>query len=310
MVMKRLKGAKVSHLKIIQAGQEIRTAPEPNPADLAFMARQLVQATLPHSDPGDVPAWTRTNGKMGLTVRPGWDRKRNRSIGYPYGVIPRLLLFWITTEALRTKSRRLELGDSLAGFMRELGLDPQRGGPRSDAYRLRDQMDRLFQASISFDRTDTTEWLNMPVAAGAALWWDPRDPEQTSMFGSWLLLNQDFFDAITAAPVPVDMRALEALKRSPLALDLYAFVSYRAYVATQTGKAQFITWEQLMEQLGTDYAHVQHFRAKTKAALKKIKVVYPGLKLGPKQGGIEILPGASAVPPKASRRKAIPPVEQ
>jgi hypothetical protein len=106
------------------------------------------------------------------------------------------------------------------------------------------------------------------------------------------------------------MRALRALKRSPLALDLYAWVSYRAFVATQSGRTQFVTWEQLMGQLGTDYVHVQHFRAKAKAALRKIQAVYPGLLLGGKQGGIEILPGASAVPPKRSQRKALPAVDQ
>jgi hypothetical protein len=100
------------------------------------------------------------------------------------------------------------------------------------------------------------------------------------------------------------MRALKALKRSPLALDLYAFVSYRAFVATQSGRAQFVTWDQLREQLGTDYNRIDNFRAKAKAALRKIKAVYPGLILGDKQGGIEIRPGASAVPPKRSRRNA------
>ena len=42
--------------------------------------------------------------------------------------------------------------------------------------------------------------------------------------------------------------------------------------------------------MGGEYAHIQHFRAKVKAALRKIKIVYPGLKFGKKQGGIEILP--------------------
>jgi hypothetical protein len=35
-----------------------------------------------------------------------------KPIGYPFGSIPRLLLFWITTEAVQTKVRRLELGKS------------------------------------------------------------------------------------------------------------------------------------------------------------------------------------------------------
>jgi hypothetical protein len=305
-------------MRIIQAGSEIRTSPEPDPADIAFMARQLVQATLPHTAPkGNPPEWMRRNGNLTLAIRPGYktDRATGKRVclGYPYGTVPRLLLFWITTEALRTGSRRLELGPSLNAFMRDLGLSPSTGGgPRSDARRLRDQMERLFRATISFEilNGQSQRWLDMQVAPEGELWWDFCDPEQQGLFNSWIELHERFFQAITNAPVPVDMRALQALKRSPLALDLYAFVCYRAYVATQTGKAQFITWEQLMEQLGTDYGVVGDFRRKAKAALRKIKTVFPGLKLGSKQGGIEILPGASAVPPKRSWRKALPPVDQ
>jgi hypothetical protein len=310
MQFKKLKAPKLSHMKIIQAGQEIRTFPEPDPADIAFMARQLIQATLPHSDPGNVEAWERTNGNLSLVIRPGWNRKKRISIGYPYGVIPRLLLFWITTEALRTGNPRLELGASLNAFMRDLGLDPATGGgPRSDARRLRNQMERLFRATISFEleNDQSQRWLDMQVAPEGELWWDFHDPDQQGLFSSWIELNPKFFQAITSAPVPVDMRALKSLKRSPLALDLYAFVSYRAYIATQTGKTQFITWEQLMRQFGTDYGRVDNFRAKTKAALRKIKTVYPGLKLGPKHGGIQILPGASSVPPKPAKRELPPP---
>ena len=36
----------------------------PDPQELAFLARELVQCTLPHSNPGQVPFWARTNGNM------------------------------------------------------------------------------------------------------------------------------------------------------------------------------------------------------------------------------------------------------
>jgi hypothetical protein len=48
-----------------------------------------------------VPAWSRTNGNYALTIQPGWDTWEKQSFGYPYGTIPRLLIFWLTTEALR-----------------------------------------------------------------------------------------------------------------------------------------------------------------------------------------------------------------
>ena len=42
---------------------------------------------------------------------------RSRGAGLPYLVYPRLILVWMTTEALRTGERRLELGRSLSSFM-------------------------------------------------------------------------------------------------------------------------------------------------------------------------------------------------
>ena len=267
------------------------------PKDAAFIARELVQASLPHSNPGNVPLWKRTNGSVTLAIQPGMNIRTGKSYGYPYGSIPRLVLAWMTTEALRTKSRRLELGNSLSGFMTELGLSSYTGrGKRGDAKRLRDQMEKFFSCRITFHRSEKHDERereisrDMLVAEDKDLWWNPKKPEQGALWGSWIELGQKFYDAITAAPVPVDMRALKALKRSPLALDLYSWLTYEAFRAHKSGKARFETWEQLHAHMGGEYAHMQHFRAKAKAALTKIKVVYPGLKLGGKQGGIEILP--------------------
>jgi hypothetical protein len=71
------------------------------------------------------------------------------------------------------------------------------------------------------------------------------------------------------------MRALRALKRSPLALDLYALISYRAFVIVQKNlPPQFISWEQLSRQLGTDYANLKDFKKEANAALRKNAAVY------------------------------------
>ena len=136
------------------------------------MAKHLVQVILPHRDPGDVPFWSRTNGDLTLVIaRTQIDQEKNQLIGYPYGAIPRLLLYWITREAVRSKDRHFELGGSLPEFMREVGLNPSKGtGKRSDAHRLREQMTRLFASSISFQYGKTSGsragncWL-MPVSS-------------------------------------------------------------------------------------------------------------------------------------------------
>ena len=266
--------------------------------DAAYLPRELVQVTLPHKNPGDVQQWKRTNGNLTVGIQPGQNFTTGESYGYPYGSIPRLLLFWLTTEAVQKKSRRIELGHSLSGFMAALGLSAYTGrGKRGDAKRLRNQMDRLFNASISFVSTGErpgdelrTSWLNMHVAPKGELWWSRKDPDQTALWRSWIELGEDFYSAITAFPVPADLRALRALKRSPLALDLYAWLSYEAYRAHNSGKSRFENWTQLHDHLGAEYSHVSDFRRYAKHALAAIKLVYPGLKLGDRQGGIEVLP--------------------
>ena len=290
-------------MKLISIAGDIRL--DPDKTEAAFMARQLVQATLPHKNPGDVPAWSRKNGNLTLGIQPGWDHKKNKSIGYPYGTLPRLLLFWITTEAIRTKNPRIELGNSLSQFMETLGLNSRGGGKRSDVKRLQNQMTRLFQSSISFNQYSEGKmaWINMHVAPKGMLWWDEKKPEQATLFENWIQLGEDFFKAITSAPVPADMRILKALKRSPLALDLYVWATYTAYQTQKTGQSRSLSWVLLHEQFGAEYRDVKEFARKAWHALSKVQAVYPELNIERVRGGINVLPSKPSITIKQKRIK-------
>jgi Plasmid encoded RepA protein len=170
---------------------------------------------------------------------------------------------------------------------------------------INSQMRRLFRARISFDRDMEDDdrignrWLDMQVAPQGELWWDHKKPLQDDLWESWIELGEDFYKAIVAAPVPVDMRALKALKRSPLALDLYAWATHKTISVLRKGKQQFVPWALLAEQFGCDYSDHLNFKKKAKAALKKIQLVYPGLKLAEATGGVIVLPSSRpAVPYK------------
>jgi hypothetical protein len=280
--------------KLIVAAAEVRN----DPPSRAFLANQLVQCTLPHSDPGDVELWTRTNGNLTLGIRSGRDIESGELIGIPYGVIPRLVLFWINTEAVRGKTRRLELGSNLSRFMEALGLDASRGGVRSDATRLREQLRRLFRATISFqlkaDRNGMRPWMDMRVALGGNdsgfHWWDTTNPRQSTLWTESVILSEEFYSAITDSPVPVNVRALKALRNSALLLDLYAWATHRAFVVHKRGEPQFFQWGDLMRQLGSEYADVRDFRKKALTALNRICQVYPGLRFEVDRGGLVVLP--------------------
>ena len=114
---------------------QLVSASEADP-DLGFMARTMALCSLPRTNPGNQLHYKRVNGPYKLVMIAGSDKK------LPYGNLPRLLLAWISTEAVRTQSRVLILGDSLSEFMRELGIDSTSGRGH---IRLRNQMRRLFQ---------------------------------------------------------------------------------------------------------------------------------------------------------------------
>jgi Plasmid encoded RepA protein len=307
----KLTGPSSAQLQLIEAAVAIRD--QPDAAERAFMARQLVLCTLPHSDPGDIETWTRRAGNSALGIQPAFDFVAGRKIGFPYGTIPRLILFWITTEVQHTKNRvdlttlekrTLHLGRSLADFMREVGLSPDTGGgKRGDAKRLHNQMDRLFGSRITFQQTTEDDsgqrkaWLNMEVAPRGELWWDAKRPDQAALWQSWIQLGEEFYNALVAFPVPVDMRALKALRRSPLALDLYAWVCYRAFLLVKNNQPpQFMPWATLINQLGADYGTANDFQKKASAALRKIAALYPGLTIGKAKGGFTIHATRLAVP--------------
>ena len=62
--------------KIEAAGAEI--AARPDETEAAFLARELVQCTLPHRNPGDVSLWVRRNGDFALGLQPGSDLKNGQ----------------------------------------------------------------------------------------------------------------------------------------------------------------------------------------------------------------------------------------
>lgn len=286
--------------RILDAADQMRQESAQDADAIAFMARAMVLCTLPHRDPGDVPAWGRRNGHYSLTIQPGFyidDDNKPASWGLPYGSVPRLLMFWVTTEAVRTKSPRLELGSSLAGFMRELGLDPSTGGgPRSDAARLKAQTIRLFNSRILL--SDTSEQKRgsssaLQIADGLDLWWDPRSPQQDKLFPSTVTLSPKFFEEVTSRPVPVDTRALAVLKQSPLALDLYAWLTYRV---SYLEKPVLVTWPQLAAQCGSEFERLRDFRANVRQMIKRILAVYPDLRVSDEAGGIRLLPSPTHIP--------------
>jgi hypothetical protein len=254
---------------------------------LGYMAHALVQATLPHSKQHG-PEFTRRNGAFTLSLL------APSHIGLPYGSIPRLLVSWVTTEAVRTKDRELVLGDNLSQFMRELGM-VSTGGRWGTVTRLKDQIRRLFASSVtcSYDGGGSLGIENLRMVDSARLWWDPQIPGQATLWESTLTLSEQFFEEVTRRPVPIDMRALKVLRQSPMALDIYCWLTYRLSYLT---RPTVLPWAALQAQFGADYTELRYFRRKFLEHLKAVSVVYPAAKIDALDHGLELRPSPPHIP--------------
>ena len=209
----------------------------------------------------------------------------------PYGNLPRLLLAWVCTEAVRTQSRELVLGRSLYEFMHKLGLTDRSSGANGERTRLRNQMRRLFSCSVSLVYADAQHEVRVHsfVADRAEFWWDVKRPAAPVLWNSTIQLGEQFFNEIIAHPIPLDLNILKSLKRSPLGLDLYLWLTLPDVVGLK--RPLRLTWPQLYRQFGPDPSRagetrtVDYFRTKCLRELKKIKTALAGPWLWDCQGG-------------------------
>ena len=271
--------------------------------DLGFMARMMALCSLPRTNPGDRLQHKRVNGPFKLIMIAGGDNR------LPYGNLPRLLLAWVCTEAVRTQNRELVLGRSLAEFMRMLGIYHNSGGRGGVQTRLRNQMRRLFNASVQLIYEDGRREASASsfVADRTEFWWNERKPDERVLWESKIELGEAFFNEIIRHPVPLDMNTLTALKRSTLGLDLYLWLTYRTFALTRPVR---ITWRQVYRQFGVDPAKannrvtVRNFQRKVSRELKKIKIAWPDLSYATAPGVLILLPSTPAIAPSDHPRLA------
>ena len=262
--------------------------------DRGFMARMMALCSLPRTNPGNRTRYVRRNGPYTLVMNAGGLSK------LPFGNFPRLLLAWVCTEAVRTQSRVLILGPSLAKFMKTLGVYSCGGREQT---RLRNQMKRLFNAHVSliYKEENVEQFVSSTIADRGEFWWNERKPDQSSLWDSKIELSEKFFNEIIRHPVPLDLNALTALKRCSLGLDLYLWLTYRTFSLKRPLR---LTWRQLYCQFAAhpDNTHnkktIQNFRVQALRELKKIKLAWPELNYTTAPGLLILHPSTPAIAPR------------
>lgn len=288
---------KPSQIKLIEEATAAEFQSAKDAGEIGYMARMLVQVTMPHSKPA-TDRFVRTNGEYTVQMIAS-----DVEIGLPYGSIPRLVLAWLTSEAVRTKSPNLELGRSFNGFLRDVGILAEgrtaSGGKRGVGKIAGRQTLALFNAMVTWSRKHETGRTqeHAQITKGYDVAWDPIKADDLTLWTSTVNLSHEFYSEIISHPVPIDMRALRMLKRSPMRLDIYCWLTWRlSYLNRETT----IPWEYLKLQFGAGYGDdgqgLRDFKKAFLEALRAVQTVYTKARVQPTEGALILKPSPTHVP--------------
>ncbi|HPY25044.1 MAG TPA: replication protein RepA [Mycobacterium sp.] len=251
----------------------------------------------------DKPLWTRRNpfGAVSITRGVALDDDGNPALTrYPSGGLPRLFLVDLASEVLAAHRRGdehpevIDLGRTLTRYTTErLGL---RKGSRNRA--VLDQVTATARATITLTSTGTDErtgrrkaiaWDAPKVADRYELWLPEQDA--LSGFEPSITLSPAFVSLVLEGQrVPVRRDLLAQLAGKPMAFDVLLWLGGITYWLHRSGKPEaFFDWPYLFATFTHDYARVDHFTTKWKAALTDVMRYYP-------EGQVEIVRGARGRP--------------
>jgi len=267
-------------------------------SEIGFLYSGWAQAALPHKKLPDDSHWQVQTDRVTLVVQPGLrvlpDGTANH-VGVPYGSRARLILLYLQTEALRTKSREIELGRSLHDWLRRLEI-PIGGKSMRD---VRDQAERISRCRMSFQITQgNRQGLVNQSILDTAMFVDDGDGKQGSLFIETATLSQMFYDQLNRHPVPIEEAAVRQIANNSLALDVYCWLAYRLHALSAPMP---ISWKALHVQFGRSVARLDHFKTYFRPTLELALAVYPEADVEIETRGVILKPSPPPVKPKTSR---------
>ena len=247
-------------------------------------------AALPHKRTQE-SVWERDNGHIKLLVESGLDSAK-RPIGIPYGSIARMILLYLQTQAVRTKSRDVELGASMNAWLGAMGITV--GG---NSYRLvREQAHRISRCRLTFfRRAQGAEMVtNGAFIRDAILPITPNSSGQGCLWQERVRLDEGFYQSLIEHPLPLREAAIRKISNRSMTIDLYIWLAYRLHVLRAP---LFITWPALHGQFGEGYKEVRFFRRDVLPSLRLALAVYPEARVEiDEKKGLTLLPSPPPVP--------------
>ena len=254
---------------------------------LGFAYSGFALTCLPHK-PQTEPTWRREGHNLTMLIQSGVDRG-GETLGVPYGSYARFILLFLQSQAIKTRSREIELGRSMRVWLGNMGLSI--GGT---TYRMvNEQARRISGCSLTFyaDR-DNKEIMRRGGFVDGAITLTDVASSQPSLWQERVLLNEEFFHALQSHPVPLSEPALRAIGPRSMVLDIYIWLAYRLHALK--GDAE-ISWPSLYAQFGAGYRRIRDFRAGFTQGLELALAVYPEAKVSFEEKGITLRPSKPAI---------------
>lgn len=287
--------------RLIEAAAAIQEDP---PDEVDFLHSILCEVGIPRSRT-EQRVFERNNDFMSIRLEAGALFLDGQWIEQPlpYGTKPRLVLIHVSTEAVRTRSPKVEVGRSMSEFLRRLGLG-NNGGRKGPLTLFKTQMQALAacRMQLGFHRqgNSTTITNAQPIEKFEA--WISREDGKRIVWPGKLELSEKFYNSLQEHAVPLDYRAVASLSHSSLALDVYTYLAHRL-CRIGTRKGLTLTWRKLQQQFGQEFSDPKDFKDSFSIALKQALAVYPKARVGPIEGGLLLKPSP---PPVSAARIFVP----
>lgn len=243
--------------------------------------------------------YEKSSGHSSLLIEAGalWSGSEWVQQPLPYGIKPRIAFMHIISEAIRTKSPRVDVGRSARSFMKDLGIDLN---GRSYA-EFRRQITALSACRMTIGFGNTT--LEAKPVEEFTTWYgaSSQPTPDAQLEPGMIQLSSKFYASLIDHAVPLDPRAIAGLQHSSLALDIYTWLAQRLRRVEKT-RGEDVPWVRLREQFGQEYKDKYSFKRDFVKSLLAVQAVYPAARLEAKSGSLTLFPSA---PPISSTMIAI-----
>lgn len=246
--------------------------------ELTFMPSVMTQVSLPRSR-FDGEKFTRRNGDAWISITAGDLDQGHGPVAQPlpYGPMPRLIMSYLTSYSKKYQTPEIFIGTSASAFLDQLGM----AGDGRRHRTLHQQMNSLAACRLQMGYRGRTyngspikqfdEWFNDPEIGRFSIW------------PGTLTLSDDYYQVIEETAVPLDLRAMMALRGSALALDIYFWLAHRLHRIN--GSSVLLHWKSLQEQFSPGYS-IKNFKKKFLPALERVLLVYPQAQVSQVKGGL------------------------